>query len=156
MWSGLTMTDAKNGIDMVKSKFEHETLNGQTYWFPGSTPPKKAQSLTAYLLPNYDEYFIGFKDRSAIGEVAKTAGIKGDDPALIAHIIILNGQIVGGWRRTLKKDEVLVEVSLITKLNKTEKQAVAAAAERFGRFLELPVLLTYKEHTHEQRKTRSL
>jgi len=156
MWSGLTMTDARNGIDMVKSKFEQETLNGQTYWFPESTPPKKANSSIAYLLPNYDEYFIGFKDRSAIGEVAQKAGIKGDDPALIAHIIILNGQIVGGWRRTLKKDEVIVEASLITKLNKAEEQAVAAAAKRFGRFLELPVLLIYKEHTNEQRKTRSL
>jgi len=155
MWSGLTMTDTRNGIDIVKSKFEHEVINGQTYWFPEATSLKKEKSPTAYLLPNYDEYFIGFKDRSAIGEVAKKAGIKGDDPALIAHIIILNGQIIGGWRRTLKKDEVLVEISLITKLNKAEEQAVAAAAERFGRFLELPVLLIHKEHTHEQRKTRS-
>jgi hypothetical protein len=156
MWSGLTMTDAKNGIEMVKSQFVSEVLNGQTYWFPESTPPKKAKSPTAYLLPNYDEYFIGFKDRSAIGEVAKKAGIKGDDPALIAHIIILDGQIVGGWRRTLKKDEVVVETSLITKLNEADEGAVANAAERFGRFLELPVSLIHKEHTNEQRKTRSL
>ena len=156
MWSGLTMSDARNGIDLVKSTFEHDVINGQTYWFPESTPLKKANSPIAYLLPNYDEYFIGFKDRSAIGEVAQKAGIKGDDPALIAHIIILDGQIVGGWRRTLKKDEVLVEASLITKLNKAGEQALAATAERFGRFLELPVLLIHKEHTHEQRKTRSL
>ena len=155
MWSGLTMTDARNGVDMVKSKFENEVIDGQTYWFSESTPLKKAKSPTAYLLPNYDEYFIGFKDRSAIGEVAQKAGIKADDPALIAHIIILNGQIVGGWRRTLKKDEVLVETSLITKLNKAEERAVAVAVERFGRFLELPVSLIQKEHISEQRKTRS-
>ena len=141
---------------MVKSQFVSEMLQGQMYWFDNSGSPAQKKSPTAYLLPNYDEYFIGFKDRSAIGEVAQKAGIKGDDPALIAHIIILNGQIVGGWRRTLKKDEVIVEASLITKLNKAEEQAVAATAERFGRFLELPVLLIYKEHTNEQRKTRSL
>lgn len=151
MWSGLTMTDAKNGIEMVKSQFMTEMLNGRVYWFPDSVPPKKVKSPTAYLLPNYDEYFIGFKDRSAIGEVAQKAGIQGNDPALIAHIIILDGQIVGGWKRTLKKDEVLVEASLITKLGKSEQQAVAVAAERFGRFLELPVSLMYKEHPYEQR-----
>lgn len=156
MWSGLTLTDAKNGIEMVKSQFVNEVVNGQTYWFPDSAPPQQAKSPTAYLLPNYDEYFIGFKDRSAIGEVAKRAGIKGDDPALIAHIIILDGQIVGGWRRTLKKEEVLVEASLITKLNKAEERAVANAAERFGRFLELPVTFIHKETANEQRKTRSL
>jgi len=156
MWSGLTMTDTRNGIDIVKSKFEHKVINGQTYWFPEATSLKKEKSPTAYLLPNYDEYFIGFKDRSAIGEIATRAGIKGDDPALIAHIIVLHGQIVGGWRRTLKKDEVIVETSLITKLNKAEERAVADAVESFGRFLELPVSLIQKEHTNEQRKTRSL
>jgi hypothetical protein len=150
------MTDTRNGIDMVKSKFEHNAINGQTYWFPETVSLKKVKSPTAYLLLNYDEYFIGFKDRSTIGAVAQNAGIKGDDPALIAHIIIRDGQIVGGWRRTLKKNEVLVETSLITKLNKAEESAVADAAERFGRFLALPALLIHKEHTNEQRKTRSL
>jgi len=156
MWSGLTMADAKNGIEMVKSLFMSEDINGQTYWFPESAPPEKIKTPTAYLLPNYDEYFIGFKDRSAIGEVAKRAGIKGDDPALIAHIIILDGQIVGGWRRTLKKDEALVETSLLTKLTEAEERAIADAAERFGKFLGLAVSLTHKEHANEQRKTRSL
>ena len=155
MWSGLTMADAKNGIDMVKPQFMNEEINGQTYWFPDSSAPEKIKSPTAYLLPNYDEYFIGFRDRSAIGEVAKRVGIKEDDPALIAHILILDGQIVGGWRRILKKDAVLVETSLITKLTKAEEQAIANAAERFGKFLGLPVSLIHKEHTNEQRKTRS-
>ena len=156
MWSGLTMTDAKNGIEMVKAQFVNAVINAQTYWLPESAPPKILKSPTAYLLPNYDEYFIGFKDRSAIGEVAKRAGIKGDDPALIAHIIILDGQIVGGWRRTLKKDEVLVEISLIAKLNKAEERAIADAVERFGKFLGIPASTTYKEHKHEQRPTRSI
>ena len=156
MWSGLTMTDAKNGMEMVKSQFISEAFNEQTYWFPESAAPKKIKSPTAYLLPNYDEYFIGFKDRSAIGEVARQANIKGDNPALIAHVIILDGQIVGGWKRTLKKDDVFVEASLITKLGKAEKQAIADAAERFGKFLGLPVSLIHKEHSNEQRKTRSL
>jgi len=155
-WSGLTMADAKNGIEMIKSQFVSEAINDRTYWFSDSKPPAREKSPIAYLLPNYDEYFIGFKDRSAIGDVAKQAGIKGDDPALIAHIIILDGQIVGGWRRTLKRDEVLLETSLITKLTKVEEKAVTDAAMRFGRFLGLPVSLNHREHVNEQRKTRSL
>ena len=155
-WSGLTMADAKNGIEMVKSKFVNEVIAGQTYWFGEFASVPKVKSPTAYLLPNYDEYFIGFRDRSAIGQVTQRAGIQGDDQALIAHVIILDGQIVGGWRRTLKKDEVLVEMSLITKLTKPEIQAINAGAERFGKHLGLPVSVIYKEHGHEQRKTRSL
>jgi hypothetical protein len=137
-WSGLTMADAKKGIEMVKSQFVNEVLGDQSYWSANSVTPVREKSPTAHLLPNYDEYFIGFKDRSAIGEIARQAGIKGDDPSLIAHIIILDGQIVGGWRRTIKKDTVLIELNLITELTNAENQAVLAATEEYGKFLGLP------------------
>lgn len=141
-WSGLTMAEAKRGIEMLNSEFIHEEINGQTNWFP-DIKPVKVKSPSVYLLPNYDEYFIGFKDRSAMGEVAARVEYKADDPALLAHVIILDGQFVGGWRRILAKDTVTVELNPITKLNKVEKQAVASAAERFGKFLNLKAELKW-------------
>ncbi len=138
-WSGLTMADARHGIEMVKSQFVNETVNGQTYWFAETKLPAKGKSPVAYLLPNYDEYFIGFKDRSAIGELATRAGIKGDDPSLFAHIVILDGQIVGGWKRTITKDAVAIRLNLITKLTKAEQRAVAEAADRYAAFLGMRV-----------------
>lgn len=155
VWSGLTMEDARNGMEMVKSQFVNETIEGQTYWFAETSLPARKKSPAAYLLPNYDEYFIGFKDRSAISKVARQAGIKQEDPAFLAHIIILDGQVVGGWKRTLKKDAVLVEASLIASLTKKEIEAVAEAAENYGKFLALPVIHTHKESIGDQRKTRS-
>ena len=138
-WSGLTMTDAKEGIDALKSQFISEVIDGKTYWFDPSISPMQEKSPTAHLLPNYDEYFIGFKDRSAIGEVAKQAGIKSEDPSFLAHVIILDGQLVGGWRRTVKKDSVQIEFLLITELTKAQKRAVDKAARQYGEFLGLPV-----------------
>src|SRR5687768_16953458 len=105
------MADARNGIEMVKSQFVTEVMNGQTYWFAETQLPAKKNSPTAYFLPNYDEYFIGFKDRSAIGEVASRSNIDKSSPTFIAHVIILDGQIIGGWKRTLKKDAVVVELN---------------------------------------------
>src|SRR6185503_13819668 len=43
-WSGLTMADAKHGIEMVKSKFRQEAMNGQTYWLAESMPDTAAKS----------------------------------------------------------------------------------------------------------------
>jgi hypothetical protein len=154
-WSGLTMADAKKGIELVKSEFTKETINGQEYWFSDSKPGKKEKSPCAFLLPNYDEYFIGFKDRSAIGDIVRQANIPEYESALIGHVIVLNGQVIGGWRRTLSKKEVLVETTLLTKLGKAEKQLIEEAAERFGQFLELPVSIHHKEFNHEQRTSRS-
>ena len=136
-WSGLTMAEAKDGIESVKSQFVSEEIDGKTYWFDNSVSPIKEKSPAAHLLPNYDEYFIGFKDRSAIGEVAKQAGIKSDEPSFLANVIILDGQLVGGWRRTLKKDAVLIQYMLITDLTTTQSNAVDRAASQYGEFLQL-------------------
>ena len=154
-WSGLTVTDARKGMDMVKSQFLSETIEGQTYWFSEERPPLPQKAITAYLLPNYDEFFIGFKDRSAIGKVAEKSGIQKDDAALLAHIIILNGQVVGGWKRILEKDRVRVETSLFIKLGPAEQQALNDAAERLGKFLGISVLLVNEEYSREQRTSRS-
>lgn len=140
-WSGLTMAQAREGIELVKSQFVNEVFEDQTYWFANSLSLVKEKSPTAHLLPNYDEYFIGFKDRSAIGKVAQLANVEANNLAFLAHIIIIDGQIVGGWKRTLKKDAVLVELNLITKLTKAESEAVKAAIEQYGKFLGLPAKL---------------
>jgi hypothetical protein len=144
-WSGLTMADAKHGIELIKSGFQQEEMDGQTYWFSEIIPAIDTRFPMAYLLPNYDEYFIGFKDRSAIGQVAREANIGKDDPSVMAHLIILDGQVVGGWQRTLEKSKVTVELNPFTKLTKPEKQAVAESADRFGKFLDLTVELKWKK-----------
>lgn len=142
-WSGLTMADAKQGLELVKPQFVREAINGQTYWFPLSEPGPKVEPMIAHLLPNYDEFFIGFRDRSAIGEAAKRAGIRGDHPALIANVILIDGQIVGGWKRILKRSAVLIELNPIIELTEAESQAVADAANRYAGFLGLSPQLNW-------------
>jgi hypothetical protein len=144
-WSGLAMADAKQGIETVKREFQHAEVNGNTYWFARTLSDAGAEPPTAYLLPNYDEYFIGYKDRSAIGELAARAHVPQDAPSLFAHIIILDGQVASGWKRTLVKDKVIVEITPITKLTRPEKQAVTAAAERYARYLGLAAELEWKK-----------
>lgn len=141
-WSGLTMADAKKGIEILKPQFVEEMFDGKTYWYDPSVSPVQEKSPAAHLLPNYDEYFIGFKDRSAIGEIVRQFNLDANDPAFIAHIIIIDGQIVGGWKRTFKKDAVMIELNLIAKLTKAENLAILAAIEQYSKFLDLPVQLT--------------
>jgi hypothetical protein len=154
-WSGLTLLDARQGIQSVRSEFHHHEANGQTYWFPESAQAAMS-SPTVYLLPNYDEYFVGLKDRSAIGEVAGKANILKDNPSVMAHVIILDGQMVGGWKRILGKNQVVVALDPITNLTRPEKQAVAMAAERFGTFLGLPVEIIWKQSPTRSRRSLRL
>ena len=64
---------------------------------------------------------------------------------LSAPIMVIAGQVVGGWKRTLQKKGVEIELAPLKPLTKAEKRTVAVAAEQYGIFLELPVMLTWHE-----------
>src|SRR4029079_2539332 len=101
-WSGLPMADAKRGLDTVRADLER---HGDEAWFHAGSKPKAATS--ALLLPNYDEYFIGYKDRSAIGQrINHTTPVTGGS-ANITHVALIDGELVGSWRRLSDKDGVV-------------------------------------------------
>ena len=139
-WSGLTKADAKRGVQAAEPQLEHEIIGGRGYWFP--TPARlTTKSPVARLLPNYDEYFIGLKDRSAMLSTLMTLGMEAGVGFLGGHLLTINGQIVGGWRRTSRGQTVIVELKLLTTLGKDERSGIARAVERFAAFLGLPVEL---------------
>ena len=140
-WAGLTVADASRGVEIAGRRLEREVIGAETYWLEPAMRSPRRRSPTAHLLPNYDEFFIGFKNRSAIGErLSSTTGVMVGD-ALRAHVIVVDGQLVGGWKRTLTKAAVVVELSLLLDLTKPERKAVVATAAALGAFLELPVEL---------------
>lgn len=136
-WSGLTVADAKRGAEAAGRFLARETLDGRTYWHAPSARPPRRTSRVAHLLPSYDEYFIGFKDRSAFAErlrrVPRVPRVNG----LIGPVLCIDGQIVGGWRRTLGKT-VQVTFELRVPLTSVERTLVRHPVKRFGEFLGLP------------------
>ena len=142
-WSGLTKADARRGVDAAASQLEHASIAGRSYWSPAAYKAARISFPLAHLLPNYDEYFIGFKDRSAFGARLKAAGIMARTNGLSGHLLIVNGQAVGGWRRTLVGRTVVIELKSLIRLREAERRAVAAAVQRFSDFLELPAKIRW-------------
>lgn len=137
-WSGLTVGEAKAGLEMAKSHLVQEPIEGKTYWLASSIYRAKWSPTTAYLLPFYDEYTVAYKDRSAALDplYAKEAG-----NGIFSPPIVINGQIAGTWNRALKKDKVVITPNLFVSLSKAETRALATAATRYGEFLNAPVVL---------------
>jgi Winged helix DNA-binding domain len=143
-WSGLTKSDARRGVQAVESDLEHLVIGARAYWFPTSAP-FKARTPFARLLPNYDEYFIGLKDRSAMMATLTEGGVKGVT-FLGGHILTINGQIRGGWTRILKGQTAIIELKVHGTLTAAEHRAVAKEVKRFGVFLGLPAKLGETTH----------
>jgi hypothetical protein len=141
-WSGLTVSDAKRGIEIAGGVLQRETIDDRAYWSGAATvSPATRRSPVAHLLPNYDEYFIGFRDRSAIGERLKSSELVTGGDALVAHVVLVDGQLVGGWRRIIAKDQAVIGLRLITRLSSSEKRAIARAAQAYRSFLGVTVQL---------------
>lgn len=142
-WSGLTMTEARAALSQVQAELLHETVNEQVYWFAPAAFPASTSEPDAYLLPNYDEYMVGYTDRSAIFDEANTANLHTHARgSILTNTIVVNGQVCGTWTRTLKKNAVALEPHLVLPLTRAESQAVVAAAERYGAFLARSVTIS--------------
>jgi len=138
-WSGLTIADARKAIALLESSLVSETIGEQTYWLLYDTPPLASSKNMVHLLPNFDEYFIGFKDRSAMLEVVKEFSLLPGNPMFTAHVLVRDGQLIGGWKRAIKPKSVSVDVLLLSKLTVAARKALLATAKQYGKFLGLPV-----------------
>ncbi len=132
-WSGLSAADAKDGLEMAKSELVHDSIGDKVYWMPPKNLAPKSAVPTVHLLPPFDDFLIGYKDRSASmdGTVLRRLRTGGmPDPT-----IMIDGKIAGKWSRTLKKDSVTIQTKLFRKFNKHEAQSLDDAVERYADFI---------------------
>jgi hypothetical protein len=54
---------------------------------------------------------------------------------------VTGGRIAGTWRRIFKKRAVVVEIAAFNRLTPAEDTAIVAAAQRYGDFLGMTVII---------------
>jgi hypothetical protein len=140
-WSGLSAGEARAGFEAIKSNLVQETVSKQTYWMPPdiSLPNNQASS---FVLPGFDEYLLGYKDRSAVLDSAHADKVCPGGNGMFASTIVINGRVAGTWKRAIKKSSVEIIANPFATLKKTERLAFDAAAERYAAFMSLPVVLS--------------
>ena len=133
-WSGLTVADAKRGMELNGQALVRETIDDRPYWSAPSGSVPTGWRRVAHLLPNYDELFVGFKDRTAFAQRLRLT--KDDAPvhALLGHMVFVDGQIVGGWRRVAGERRDL-QVDLLVALTEPEQRLVNREIARFQAFV---------------------
>lgn len=140
-WSGLTGIDARAGIDSLGGRLASEVVDGKTYWFdPETVATYERPSPDVRLLTNYDEYLVGYTDRTAVYPAAGTDEARGSP--VFRHTVVVDGMLTGTWVRTLKKKDVEIAFSLFEPLPDVVMREVEAGAGRYASFLGLnPVIV---------------
>jgi len=139
-WSGLTTGDARRGVAMIEREMDRDEIDGKTYWFSCTAKPPSRKS--SHLLGLYDEYLIAYKDRSAAVDKARW---KRASLHPFSAPILVNGQVVGGWRRFVKNDRMLIALTPFGTLSRKDRAAVDEAAQSYAAFFKLDLELSRQE-----------
>jgi hypothetical protein len=83
-----------------------------------------AASAGVFLLPGFDEYLLGYKDRGAVLAAEHAPRIAPGGNGVFRPMIVSGGRIVGTWQRTAAG----VSTDPFTALKRTDTKAIEAAA----------------------------
>lgn len=134
-WSGLSVTNARKGLEAIKNELVSIKIASDTYWHSGLSSKTEKLPTSVYLLPAYDEFLISYKNRSAsITETDHKKAISSN--GIFRPVVLVNGQISGLWKKVIKKGSIIIETNYFRPHNKTEEQAIAKAASLFSDYSE--------------------
>jgi hypothetical protein len=135
-WAGLRVTMAREAVGAAASLVSVAAEN-EELWAARGTAPLPLQG-TVYLLPPFDDYMLGYRDRSSALDPAdrKRVNRGGGMPR---PTVVVDGEVVGTWCRAFKGGGVVVTLELFRALDRDESQLVAEAAHCYGAFLSMPV-----------------
>lgn len=134
-WAGFTVGEARKVLHSVN--VEEIEIGGNPYYTtPGDVaePEKELENQIA-LLPEYDSYVMGHKDKSRI--IKKNYKKQVFLPfAAVAATIVKNGQIIGTWK--MKKDKTLkFQINPFEKLEEDDMCSIHEEIEKIAQFMGL-------------------
>ncbi|WP_382309968.1 winged helix DNA-binding domain-containing protein [Herbiconiux sp. UC225_62] len=143
-WSKTTVTDAQRGLALVRDRLVETEIDGVSYWMrdPAGAPPSPPRKSSAvHALPGFDEYLLGYQDRSHALPAEFAGRIVPGNNGMFLPMIVSRGTIVGTWRRNVGAKKAQVTAEPFTALSGAETSGFAREVARYGRFLGLPASL---------------
>ncbi len=124
----------------MKAGLRQEDIEGQTYWFQPASAGQHDGLPAVYLLPGFDEYYLGYTDRSLLLD-AKYERRAVSSNGIFRPMIIIDGLVAGIWKREIKKGMLVLKPQPFERLTEAQERALRAAIISYGEFLGLPVEL---------------
>lgn len=140
-WSGLTLSEAQSAAESLGSEYSREVVSGKLHLWSQTNPGTSQTATTAtFLLPDYDEYGIAYKDRTALTRKRRASAPATTLPTLAYNrMVILDGFLVGSWRRKEEKGALALEIAFNEQVGTSGLRALKRAIERYSAFLGKPV-----------------
>lgn len=129
-WSGLGSSRA---IELIRDELTPADVDGR----PGLRLGEVAPARGVLLLPAFDNYLIGYRDREAI--LTESLRRRVYDGGMIRASVLRDGRVVGSWALDKTKDPARITVRPFEPLPRTVRRAIDDEVADIARFLDRPV-----------------
>jgi len=132
-WSGLSVADARNGLESVKPFLVSEKYDERIYWMPSDTENIAAENEKVHLLPAFDEYIVAYKNRSAVLPEANYQRAVSSN-GVFRPVIMRNGRVIGIWKKEVRKNKT-ISTNFFVPVEKITQELTNEAEICFKKFL---------------------
>lgn len=133
-WSGLTMKDARQALEMIHPQTIKLEIEKQTYYAFEASIELPIDDNNVFLLPAFDEYYISYKDRTACLSAEHHAKVISSN-GIFRPIVVVDGKVVGLWKRINKTANVQIEIDLFEPQNHEILSKIEQKAKDFATFV---------------------
>jgi hypothetical protein len=145
-WTGLTTKDVRRGIEVAGPALATRSFGGKALLLGADTADAceavAARDAGVLLLPGFDEYILGYKDRSAMLEPERFDAIVPGGNGMFKATVVVDGEVVGTWAKKAGAKGVAVQPLPFEGALPTGAGAgVEAGVAAYGRYLGVPARL---------------
>lgn len=138
-WTGLALTEARQAVEAVRDRLIPNKQGSRQFW--EAAEPASAGRIAAeeeldhsvYLLAGFDEYLLGYADRSDVLPEAVFPYIVPGNNGVFMPIVVIAGRIAGLWKRKPKARSIDFEFRL-TVPTEPYRDRLIREAERYCAF----------------------
>ncbi|MCK6578278.1 MAG: winged helix DNA-binding domain-containing protein [Anaerolineae bacterium] len=143
-WSGLTLTEARAGLEEARSALTAEPIDGKTFWWSADAVRAPKGAADTLLLAGFDEYLLGYTDRDIILNPELAPRVIPGGNGVFLPFLVAGGQVIATWKRAISRETVQITLSPFRPLNDSERAEVTAPAARYGAFHGLPAVVRFE------------
>jgi hypothetical protein len=133
-WAGLALRDVRAGLAVVRPQLAALDVDGVEHLLDPAVPDRLAtcreEAEDVVLLPGFDEFVLGYRDRSTILAPEFAPRIVPGNNGMFRPTVVLDGQVVGTWQWTGRGAKRAVTATPFTSFPDAVTARIMACADR--------------------------
>jgi len=144
-WSGIAPGEARRAWRVIEDRLVEVATDRGPRWTlqPAISSPSDQ---VVRLLPAFDEYLLGWKDRQPIASASRWKTIQRGG-GWLHPVVLVDGRAVGTWSSKRTTDGLSVDVNPFEPLGRTLRRRIDGEARDIGRFLKTQAGTTYPKRS---------